>query len=79
MIHIFAGGECVGDVHEATLLERAINDAHESAIQQAAVSQQAAAPLLSCSCTIVPGSDHAVAAAMRVSGELNEVLTHHCK
>lgn len=63
-IQIFAGGACSGDVREAALLEKAI----------IAASPASGPPALSCTCTIVPGSDHGVAAAMRNSGELQRVL-----
>lgn len=68
-IHIFAGDKCAADVYEANLLEKAISTAHQST--HAAVA-------LSCSTIIVPGSDHGVAAAMRDSGALQEVLCRHC-
>ena len=64
-VHVFAGGKCAGDVQEARLLEKAISGGRQ------------AAALVSCSCTIVPGSDHAVAAAMKASGQLQEVLCRH--
>ena len=68
-IQIFVGGACAGDVREAALLEKAI-----IAGRQSVASPASAPPALSCTCTIVPGSDHGVAAAMRNSGELQKVL-----
>lgn len=76
LVQIFAGGGCAGDVHEAALLEQAISSrAHQSATSPGVLPQAQ----MSCCRTLVPGSDHAVAAAMRVSGELQEVLIRYCR
>ena len=68
----FVGGECAGDLREAALLEEAIS----AGLRQ---SDPARRHGLSCSRTVVPGSDHGVAAAMRDSGALQEALLRYCK
>ena len=68
-VQIFAGGECAGDLRESALLEKAIGASQRSV---------GASPVLRCTRTVVPGSDHAVAAAMKASGQLHDVLCSHC-
>ena len=72
-ILVYAGGECAGDLREAALLEKEI-----SARWPPSAGAGAAAAPVRCSRITVPGSDHAVAAAMRSSGLLHEVLCDHC-
>ena len=67
---VFVGGACPGDVREASLLQKAVDTG-----RQCSTTPPGAPPALSCSCTVVPGCDHGVAAAMRALGELHELLT----
>lgn len=86
-IQIFVGGACAGDVREAALLAKAIGEGRAGLAARAsppspaatAAAATAAPPALSCACTIVPGGDHGVAAAMRDSGELDRVLRAYAR
>lgn len=73
-VELFAGANCEGDVREANLLQQAIAAMrhHREALNHS--SGPCIQPAVTCRCTVHPGSDHAIAAAMRASGELHDVL-----
>ena len=63
LVRLFAGDECEADLHEARLFDAAVRDGTPQRGRHVA-----------CEVVAVPGADHAVAAAMKASGALHELL-----